>query len=467
MRAAIYVRISDDRESTGLGVARQEADCRALAEQRGHEIVEVYTDNDLTAADPRKPRPGYQRLIADMEAAAWDVLIVWDLDRLHRRPAELESFFEAWDRSGQPALLNVGGEVDLATPQGRLVARMKGTVAAYEVEQLRRRIRRKAEELARAGKVGGGGTRPFGFEPDRVAIRESEAVLIREAASRVAAGETLRSVIADWTERGVETVTGAGWSHQVLRHMLCSPRIAGLRQHHGEVVAEAVWPAIVDRVTWQRVRAAIDDRAAAYAHRRASRRYLLTGGVATCGRCSNRLVARPREDGSRKYVCAAEPMHGGGCGRMAMLADPFEEWVAAQLGMRLDSDAYRQARSERNGDESEVATLMAAVERDEAMLTQLARDHYTDGLIGRGEYLAARSGLDARLAGSRRELERLRTCDVLDGLSPVSFAGDWDGMSFGQRRAIVEALIETVTVNAAVRGRNFFDPGRVAIAWRV
>src|SRR3712207_1838478 len=60
-RSAIYVRISDDREGKGLGVERQEQDCRALAERLGwtlHPDRPVYADNDIGAsAKSRKARP--------------------------------------------------------------------------------------------------------------------------------------------------------------------------------------------------------------------------------------------------------------------------------------------------------------------------------------------------------------------------------------------------------------------------
>jgi hypothetical protein len=49
VRAAIYVRISSDRTGAGLGVARQEEDCRALCERLGWQVVRVYPDNDVSA----------------------------------------------------------------------------------------------------------------------------------------------------------------------------------------------------------------------------------------------------------------------------------------------------------------------------------------------------------------------------------------------------------------------------------
>ena len=61
--AAIYCRISDDREGAGLGVARQEADCRPLCERRGYsgDAIRLYIDNDVSAYSGKR-RPEYERL---------------------------------------------------------------------------------------------------------------------------------------------------------------------------------------------------------------------------------------------------------------------------------------------------------------------------------------------------------------------------------------------------------------------
>jgi Resolvase, N terminal domain len=86
-------------------------------------VVGVYTDNDVSASKG-KARPAYRRLLDDLAAGVADAVIVWDLDRLHRRPKELEEFLELADQH-HIALASVGGDVDLASPQGRLVARIK------------------------------------------------------------------------------------------------------------------------------------------------------------------------------------------------------------------------------------------------------------------------------------------------------------------------------------------------------
>ncbi len=69
------------------------------------------------------------------------------------------------------------------------MARIQGAFARKESDDRSRRIKRKAEESAAVGRVHAGGSRPYGYEDDRVTIRPSEAIVVQECASRVLAGE--------------------------------------------------------------------------------------------------------------------------------------------------------------------------------------------------------------------------------------------------------------------------------------
>jgi site-specific DNA recombinase len=85
-----------------------------LAVHRGWKVVGVCVDNDMGASNG-KPRPAYQRLLNGLSPGLVEVVIIWDLDRLHRRPAELEQFLELADQR-RVSLASVGGDIDLATP---------------------------------------------------------------------------------------------------------------------------------------------------------------------------------------------------------------------------------------------------------------------------------------------------------------------------------------------------------------
>jgi site-specific DNA recombinase len=141
-----------DREGAGLGVARQEEeDCRALAQRLEWTVAQVYVDND-TSAYSGKPRPAWERLLADVRAGAVTAVIVWHVDRLTRSPRELEDVIDLADRHGL-ALATVTGDVDLATPTGRMVARMLGAAARHESEHKAVRQRRQARQAAEAGRT--------------------------------------------------------------------------------------------------------------------------------------------------------------------------------------------------------------------------------------------------------------------------------------------------------------------------
>ena len=162
----------------------------------------------------------------------------------------------------------VPGELDLTTASGGFYGFMETGRSWYESAIRSQRVKDAVERNARAGKRSGGGSRPFGYKIIRHHLGESgkrryhiigeeiepaEAEAIKEAAARVLRGESIRSIAFDFNDRGIKPVAGGRWAGSTLRRVLVSPRIAGLRQHNGEVVGEAMWPAIIDRATHDRL----------------------------------------------------------------------------------------------------------------------------------------------------------------------------------------------------------------------
>ena len=154
----------------------------------------TFVDNDVSATDRRHNRPEYERLVASIKNGDVDAVVVWDLDRLHRQPAELEEFVAICEGAGVTQLASVGGQVDVATGDGMLVARIKGAVAAEEVRKMKHRMTRKKLDLAEKGLPNGGGRRAFGWERDGCTVRKVEAKLIQQAAGRVLQGQSSDAV---------------------------------------------------------------------------------------------------------------------------------------------------------------------------------------------------------------------------------------------------------------------------------
>jgi site-specific DNA recombinase len=461
-RAALYARLSRDRTGEETATARQLDDCRAFATSRGWEIVGEYTDADVSAYKRNVARPGYEAMLRELDAGTVDVVVAWKLDRLLRRVMDFEKL---WERC-EPHAANVAtvrDGIDTAQPMvGELLPRLMATFAQLESKNLSVREIRKHEETAQRGGRAGGGHRPFGLSRDWSELVEPEASRIRDAVARILAGASMYAIAREWNTAGIATPTGKAWTVQHMVRMLRSPRLAGLREHHGEIVAAGTWPAIVDPADHERLRAMIAAR------RRSGRpgRYLLSGLV-ECARCGSTMVVRRRHvDKARMYGCEKVNGHAW-CGSTYVMAEPLEELVGEMVLTAIDSPALGVELRRLEADDTSTADL-AALHADEQSLEQLARDHYVEHRIGRAEYLAARDELHARVEAARSRLARPTGSTMLAELveDGARVRSTWDAADLAWRRQLVGAIVERVRIAAGTPGATRFDPERVELIWR-
>lgn len=479
--AGIYVRISQDAEDTGLGVARQRADCEALAEAKGWHVAEVFEDND-TSATSGKPRPAYQRMVHEIEAGRIRGIVVWDVDRLTRTPRELEDVISWADRHGL-ALASVGGEIDLATPQGRMTARIKGTVARHETEQMSRRITRKHQELAEAGRYVG--PRPYGWdftEDRRLVINEAEAAVIREAVKRVLLGESLNSIINDLNERGIPTARGHQWRTPNLRSVLLRPTNCALRTHRGKVTGPGDWPPIISQDEYERVVSLLTDPARLTRVNRGTEvRYLLSG-IIQCAECDGPMMGASAstshsnyrlKDGTVKtsthnhperYRCITK-----GCYKVTRRMEDLDNLVTESVLATLE----RQGVEILGGDSTAAETARARIDALESKLSIVA-DQFAEDTITADQFQRITAKLRPQLEAARSELNR--AMPAAEGLS--KFAGPtarkaWDAADLEQRRRVIRLLLEIgLSIKAGRAGkrggrttRAEFDPETIQIRW--
>lgn len=463
--AAIYARISSDPAGTGLGVQRQLEDCRALATRLGWPVLDEYVDNDVSAYS-RKRRPEYERMAADLLEGRCDALIAYHVDRLYRRPIELEGFLEiATQARLRYVRFATGQELDLSNGDGLMVIRMLVAVAANESATKSRRVLRKMEQNAAAGlpHAGGGYHRPYGYGGDKITIRDEEAQVVRTMAERFLAGESTRS-LARWAEAmGIRTTAGGSWRTDNVRMILTSGRIAGLREHRGRVVAPAVWPAIIS--VEQRDRILARFAANARSGRRGPRRYLLSG-LLRCGRCGNRLFSSARRR-ARRYVCLSGPDHGG-CGHLTVVADPLERLVTDAVLYRLDTPELADAldgRAAKNEEAARASDLLAALRsrRDEAA------HEYATGNLTMSEWRIVRDEIDDQTRMHDAAIARLTHTDAIAGFvgSGERLRGAWDGITLTRQHAVIKAVLDHALVMPGKPGSRSLDPARVTPVWRL
>lgn len=492
-RAVIYVRISQDRTGAHLGVKRQREDCEELAERNGWQVVEVYVDNDLSAYSG-KPRPRYQRMLADLDEGIATVVIAWHTDRLHRSPTELEEYIDLSERRGITTHTCQAGPLDLSTPTGRMLARMLGNVARHESEHKAERVARARRQKAEDGQWGGG-IRPFGWgvptgeiekrtvthvdddtgeeteEEIEVPVLDTNKAIPAEAAAleKGAAmilgsgdGNSLNAWVKWLAHKGFTTTRGNPIGSVEARDMLLRPRNAGISVYRGREVGKGKWDVIIPEPTHRAVVAVLRDPT-----RRTSPGNTVKwfgSLIYRCGMPGCTQVTRCTKSGGSahpSYRCVTG--HGGG-----RRADKTDEYVIDLIIDRLSKpDAADMLLPVDNG--VDVAGLQEESEQIRRRLTDTAAA-FGAGQITLPEFTQASTVAQAQLAGVNIQLGRAATQDPLVDLVGAKDVGAaWKAMELTRQRAVLRSLLD-VTILPARTGRmpdgGYFDYEAIKTEWK-
>jgi site-specific DNA recombinase len=468
MDAGIYARLSRFKATerlTEAAMERQEGDCRDLCARRGWTIVRVYPDEGVSAFQKGRKRRGFEQAMADLEVGVIDVLVVWKLDRLVRRLRDWVRVEEVVERSGGKVVSVNEGE------QSQLTLRILASMGEQESKNTSERVKRQQEQAAARGGPPPGGKRLLGYGPRRETIIEPEAAFVREAARRLLAGQSLRSVTAWANTTGVTSTTGRDWSLRTLRETLMSPGLVGRRVYRGVDFAEGRWTPILDRATHEMLVALLNDPARRHNPGRGQTHLL--SGLVFCGRegCGAQMVTHyePKaRGGRRRYWCPANRGLGRpGCGSTTVSAEGLEAVVSAMVLKRLAGPGLAKALAAEDNDPGAADELRAA----EARRDDIER-LYDSGQIQTDAFLRMHGPAVERVDKARARLQAQASRSVLWSLPRVAdeLEAWWAKASVEQRRAVIQAVMSKVLVGPALKGSKVFDPARLkpplGVQWR-
>jgi site-specific DNA recombinase len=468
MDALIYARLSEDRESdaepaggVATSVDRQVADCLKWSELHGHRVAGIYRDEGISGFSGAR-RPEFERLLADARNGVGQLIVCWRLDRLSRNRPDFTRVLDLCD-SGGVQLASVTESLDSSTPTGEAMRDIIAIFARMESRNISVRVARAREEAARAGRPITGGARPFGYAADKMTVIESEADVLREAARRVVAGESLRSIARDFNDRGLRPVAAPRWSSANLGKLLVNPRYIARAVYRGVEVANGQWPAILDVATHEKVKAILSNPARRSQVGRPSV-HLLVGGILRCAVDGAALGTRAPDKSARRYGCDGGDREGGRV-HLIIAAEPLERFVERAVLHALDGPKlgeFLKMRS-KNGDRELADQLV----NDERRFTEMAT-MYARGEIDKAEWLAARNVLQQRIRSVRERLARRAEAAILAdvGTEPGALRAAWERWTLEQRRDVLRLVLEAVVVSPASRRGPGFDESRVELRWR-
>ena len=274
----------------------------------------------------------------------------------------------------------------------------------------------------------------------------------------VLAGESLRGIAISLTERGVPTASGGTWRGGNLNQLLRQPRLAGLREYEGELIAsDGLIEPILGVDDWKRLREMLSDPARNLAQSRAAK-HLLTG-LLRCGNCGGRLIGSSTR-GRRTYRCHGVSVPGA-CGKVSIDAAKLEavigdSWIEALDGRELPAQVKALT-----SDHREVAEQVNTY-RDR--LADATQAHFVRGELTKPEYADVRRKLQALISQGVATIRRDQETEKLAGL--VGHAQKtWSGSTTSQRRQLLPLLFDHITI-APLTGKGRFDPARALVTFR-
>src|SRR5262245_48054346 len=184
MHAAVYARVSTERQEREQTIASQIATLTAWVRAQGYEPAEAHVYADEGASGARLDRPALDGLRDAAEEGAFEVIAVLAPDRLARRYAYQVLLLEEFRRAGCRVVFLQHPISD--DPNEQLLLQIQGAVAEYERAVLNERFRRGKLHKARTGQYLGSNP-PYGYRyvpkregvPGHLVVEPAEADLVR------------------------------------------------------------------------------------------------------------------------------------------------------------------------------------------------------------------------------------------------------------------------------------------------
>jgi site-specific DNA recombinase len=233
--AAIYARVSSDRQKENHTIASQTAALIEYAQKNGYSVPPEWVFQDEGYSGAILVRPGLERLrdlAAEGQIAA---ALVYSPDRLSRKYAYQILLSEELSRCGVELIFLKAPTG--ATPEDQLLVQFQGMIAEYERAQIAERCRRGKKHMAQHGGVNVLSGAPYGYryvrKSDSAAafyeVVETEAKVVRMVFEIYTQQRlSINAVARLLNERQIATRSGKGrWERSTVWGMLRNPAYRG------------------------------------------------------------------------------------------------------------------------------------------------------------------------------------------------------------------------------------------------
>lgn len=454
-------------------------------------FARAYVDDGYSGKDLN--RPGIQQLIADAQTRAFDIVLVYKLDRLSRRQKDVLYLLEDVFQPNGIGFRSATESFDTTNAFGKTALGMMAVFAQLERETTIERVRLGKKQAAREGRWKGGPV-TFGYRYDpsskRLDISEPEAETVRRIFEWYAEGLSQAAIAERLNNEGVPAPRGAKrWHQSTVRYVLKNAAYTGRTKHKHDLY-EGGYPAIIPHSLWARVQEQLRTRQSK--HWRMPYMSGLASGIIWCAECGARMWTKrqwinwPENPKLTKhcYLCYS---YDGRCAYM--IKDPNcpnrHYWPVEEIDAKIEQALFQYSLDEkmiREVVEDELARFQADLDASEVALHRLQDelaevnrrlerwyDAFERGML-RPEELEHRirrlqeqkQQLEARIAEQQqivKEQDRRRISAEEVIREVKNFPALWPYATFSERQMILRNLVNRVLVDREGRVKlEFLKP---------
>lgn len=178
MRTVLYARISTLHN--GQDVSMQVREFEEFCRHRNWQVIDRYIDSGISGS--KDSRPELNRLMADAKRRKFDAVVVYRFDRFARSTRHLVNALAEFNALGIQ-FISMHENIDTSLPHGRLVFGIFASIAEFERDLIRERVRSGiANRKAKGLRIG---RKPITLDPVKLAALRGQGCTIREIAAEL------------------------------------------------------------------------------------------------------------------------------------------------------------------------------------------------------------------------------------------------------------------------------------------
>ena len=487
--AALYARVSSDRQDVDLSVSAQLRALRDYADKNDYEIVREYVDEAESGRVMN--RPDFQKMIDEAKQAntPFKAILVWKFSRFTRKREHAVVLKSQLRRRGLRVVSITEQAED--NPTGRLMEGIIETIDEYYSENLATEVLRGMREAASRG-FWVAPMAPYGYRKVKVPdgpkerptleIDPDTSPIVKRMFDLAESRKGMLKIARILNDEGIASPRGKLWNKMSIHNILNNEAYLGTlvwgnnaSDGADPVRVDNAFPATVTKAQFDRVNRIMRSRAPRNTHPRRVGSTFLLSGLVKCYRCKRALSGRYSSRGTFPYyVCHSFVKRApGSCDSPRVDARQFEELVVGLIRSNILTegnirslvnvvdeqmdDVAGDERKRLETIESELADVRGRLDRLYDLVettTEFDMAHFADRIQNHKE---RKERLESAAEGARAVLAQRRA--VLDDVKTITaYAQDMSRFlqksELTERRAFIETFVKEIELlpdNAVVR----------------